>query len=85
LGRIGDADEVFLNGLKIGEQGVIGSRYVEATKIERLYIIPPHLIRYGQPNLLAVRVMNTYLNGGFFDNNILFGDYNALMIEKLNR
>jgi len=85
LGRIGDADEVFLNGLKIGREGIISSRYVEATKIERLYIIPPHLIRYGQPNLLAVRVMNTYLNGGFFDNNILLGDYNSLMIEKLNR
>jgi signal transduction histidine kinase len=85
LGRIGDADEVFLNGLKIGKEGIISSRYVEATKIERLYIIPPHLMRYGQPNLLAVRVMNTYLNGGFFDNNILLGDYNSLMIEKLNR
>ncbi len=85
LGRIGDADEVFLNGLKIGKGGIIGSRYVEATKIERLYIIPPHLMRYGQSNLLVVRVMNTYLNGGFFDNNILLGDYNSLMIEKLNR
>jgi len=85
LGRIGDADEVFLNGVKIEGEGVIGNRYVEATKIERLYIIPPHLMKYGQPNLLAVRVMNTYLNGGFFDNSILLGDYNALMIEKLIR
>ena len=84
LGRIGDIDEVFLNGVKIGREGLIGKRFVEATKIQRLYKIPPNLLRHGD-NVVAVRVMNTYLNGGIFDKNILIGSYNALLVDKLER
>ena len=40
LGRIGDADEVFLDGVKIGGEGVIGKKFIEATQVERLYMIP---------------------------------------------
>lgn len=85
LGRIGDADEVFLNGVKIGGEGLIGKRFVEATKVERLYRIPMDLLKFNDINLIAVRVMNTYLNGGIFDKNIMIGDYNALLIEKFKR
>ena len=85
LGRIGDADEVFLNGVKIGGEGLIAESFVEATKVERLYPIPPGLLRYNQDNLIAVRVMNTYLNGGIFDMNATIGDYNPLLIEKYKR
>ena len=85
LGRIGDADEVFLNGVKIGGEGLISERFVEATKVDRLYVIPENLIRYNEANLIAIRVMNTYLNGGIFDKGIIVGDYNALLIKKLSR
>ena len=85
LGRIGDADEVFLNGVKIGGEGLIRESFVEATKVQRLYAIPANLLRYNQENVIAVRVMNTYLNGGIFDKNITIGDYNLLLTEKLKR
>lgn len=85
LGRIGDADEVFLNGIRIGGEGLIGRRFVEATKINRLYIIPQGLLKYNDDNLLSIRVMNTYLNGGIFDKNIMLGDYHHLLTNKLNR
>jgi len=85
LGRIGDADEVFLNGIKVGGKGLIGERFVEATKVERLYKIPPGLLRDNDTNILSVRVMNTYLNGGIFDKNSMIGDYNALQLEKFRR
>lgn len=85
LGRIGDADEVFLNGVKIGGEGLIGESFVEATKVQRLYAIPANLLSYNQKNVIAVRVMNTYLNGGIFDKNITIGDYNLLLTEKLKR
>jgi len=85
LGRIGDVDEVFLNGVKIGGEGLISERFVEATKVERLYKIPGDLLRYDGTNILAVKVMNTYLNGGIFDEGVTIGDYNALLIEKLRR
>jgi signal transduction histidine kinase len=85
LGRIGDADEVFLNGVKIGGEGLIGERFVEATKAERLYKIPPGLLRDNDTNILSLRVMNTYLNGGIFDKNCMIGDYNTLQLEKFRR
>ena len=75
IGRIGDVDEVFFNGVKIGGEGIIGDRFIEATKVERLYTVPPNLINYNKDNILAVRVMNTYLNGGIFDKGIAFGEY----------
>ena len=74
LGRIGDVDEVFLKGVKIGGEGLIAERFVEATKVERLYRIPGDLLRYEGTNVLAVKVMNTYLNGGIFDEGVTIGD-----------
>ncbi len=85
LGRIGDIDEVYFNGKKIGSHGIIGNRYVEASKIHRLYKIPGNLIKFNSDNIICIRVMNTYLNGGLFDENIAFGDYNILLIEKMKR
>jgi signal transduction histidine kinase len=85
LGRIGDVDDVFLNGVKIGGEGLLSERFVEATKVERLYVLPETLLRYDSHNLIAIRVMNTYLNGGIFDKDVSIGDYNALLIKKFNR
>ncbi len=84
LGRIGDADEVFLNGVKIGGEGFINERFVEATKVVRLYRLPQNLLK-NKTNLIAIRVINTYLNGGIFDRDVLIGDYNRLLIEKFRR
>jgi signal transduction histidine kinase len=78
LGRIGDADELFFNGFRIGGEGVIGEQFVEASKIERLYKIPSEYIRFETDNVIAVRVMNTYLNGGIFDREAAVGDYRDL-------
>lgn len=84
FGRIGNADEVFLNGFKIGGEGKIGRWFIEATKADRLYRIPPGILRFDRDNVLAVRVMNVFLAGGIFDGAAGIGDYNALRIEKLN-
>ncbi len=83
LGKIGDADEVFFNGVKIGGEGVIDKGFVEATYKQRLYRIPQNLIMYGQENLLAVRVLNTYLGGGINESNIVMGNYNDLLADKM--
>lgn len=82
LGRIGDADEVFLNGIKIGGEGSIGDRFVEATHVKRLYKIPEGLINLKGENILAIRIMNTYLKGGLFETPPLIGDFKDLVIEK---
>lgn len=85
LGRIGEADEVFLNGVKIGSEGALGKDYVSATKAERLYKIPPGLLRYDGLNVIAVRVMSLFLEGGILDGRTGLGNYKDLLIEKQGR
>lgn len=84
LGKIGDADEVFLNGVKIGSQGLIGEDFVEATTTLRLYKIPENVLNSSSDNVLAIRVQNTYLKGGLFDSAIVIGNYNELLLNLLN-
>ena len=51
---------------------------VEASKIQRLYKVPREHIRFDSDNVIAVRVLNTYLNGGIFDSGVKIGDYRDL-------
>ena len=83
LGRIGDADEVFFNGIKIGSEGIVGDNFVEATLVERLYKIPKNIVKFGQENLIAIRIMNTYLRGGILGKKVILGEYKDLLFEKL--
>jgi signal transduction histidine kinase len=85
FGRIGDIDEVFLNGHKIGGEGVMGDLRVEAPFVQRLYRVPRTLILPDRDNLLAVRVMNTYVTGGIFENPVVLGDYSDLLLLKTER
>jgi signal transduction histidine kinase len=85
LGRIGDADEVFLNGRRIGGEGVIGRNFVEANLAERLYRAPRPLLLHERDNVLAVRVMNTYLEGGILESGAVIGSYDDLRLETIRR
>lgn len=54
LGRLGQADEVFLNGSRLGGTGVVEDMRIEATWVERLYRIPPGVLQFD--NVLALRL-----------------------------
>ncbi len=56
LGSIDDADTVWFNGVKIGSTTVYDQ--------ERRYIIPRSVLHVGS-NVIAVRVFDNYLEGGF--------------------
>ena len=56
LGPIDDADTVWFNGVKIGSTTVYDQ--------ERRYLIPRSVLHVG-PNVIAVRVFDNYLEGGF--------------------
>ena len=84
LGRLGDADEVYLNGVKIGGEGTIGDRFVMAARAERLYRIPQNLLRPEGENLLAVRVMDFYPKGRTFDIPVIIGVHSDLLAQKMN-
>ncbi len=65
LGRIDDADETFLNGVKIGETGKFSpEKKTEWMKL-RAYPIPYGLLKQ-KNNVLAVRVCDFGFDGGIF-------------------
>ena len=63
LGRVDDANEVFLNGQRIGATGVMPPAYETAYYAECAYYLPARALRPGV-NTLAVRVYDGELSGG---------------------
>ncbi len=68
LGKIGQADAVYLNGLFIGGTGlradterekILPDKRLYYDKI-RFYPVPREIIKFGEPNVLAVRVFARY-------------------------
>lgn len=86
LGRIRDADEVYVNGVKIGGEGRIGDGFIKAGDKVRVYPIPRDLIwysflRYDKQNTIAVRVMNVQFAGGIYSGPIAVGDYEENVLK----
>ncbi len=69
LGKIREMDQVFLNGVQIGETGLFQNTYSENNgtfkDVERAYFVPPHLLRAGK-NTIAVRVYDSTGQGGIY-------------------
>lgn len=59
-----DADEFYFNGQLIGATGTMPPSYQSKYGEKRSYIVPARLIRFGQPNLMAVRVYDGGGGGG---------------------
>lgn len=65
LGTIGDVDEVFLNGRRVGATGSYPPNFQKATIARRFYRLPSEAIRFGEHNELAIHVYNDSRFGGF--------------------
>ncbi len=70
-GKINDVDEVYFNGILIGRTGSIEPLKdtidgISTWRIERFYRIPHDLIRYDQPNTIAVRIFDAMRTGGIW-------------------
>lgn len=61
LGVIDDLDHTYWNGTLVGQTGTETKEYY---KHPRIYTVPAALVKAG-PTLLAVRVFDEYLSGGF--------------------
>ena len=71
LGKIDDIDECYLNGVLIGSIG----DFIRTPKTNnfnrewsqlRGYYIPENLLKFGEENVIAVRVYDGYINGGIY-------------------
>ena len=66
LGKIDDADETYVNGVKVGGLGQFPPNYTTAWDIIRRYKIPGDIIHYGEKNSIAVRVFDGIQGGGIY-------------------
>jgi signal transduction histidine kinase len=85
LGQVGNSDEVFLNGVKIGSEGVYGERFVDSCYRYQVYPVPEGLLNARGDNLLAVRVMNSYRQGGILGGPVRIGELSDLMAVKIQQ
>jgi hypothetical protein len=67
LGRIDDADVVYLNGKVLGKSGNFPPNYETAYNSTRKYVIPAGYLAEDAENVIAVRVYDSYLEGGIVD------------------
>ncbi len=70
LGYIDDADEVYINGKKIGQSGSFPPHYESAYNALRKYQVPNEVINFGTENTIAVRVYDSQLSGGIVSGDI---------------
>lgn len=84
LGRISDADELYLNGVKIGAHGMTEGHVIKADKVVRLYKLPLGLLKSQGENLLAVRMINLSLKTKLLHSPPEIGTYSELLQSKLN-
>jgi len=63
LGYIDDADEVFINGKKVGQTGSFFPEFTSAYDKERRYVVPVSILKK-TGNVIAVRVYDDYKEGG---------------------
>jgi hypothetical protein len=64
LGHITNADEVYLNGEKIGFSDKFPPDWVDAAGVDRVYKIKPGVLKPGECNVLAIRIFATQGSGG---------------------
>lgn len=70
MGRIDDADEVYVNGYFIGFCGQFPPNYVSEYGTTRDYYLPEWCLRFGSENVIAVRVYDSQLSGGITDGQV---------------
>src|SRR5205823_1510839 len=64
LGKIADADEAFVNGVKVGQTGDFPPAERDAAQAYRRYRVPSETLNWGGDNVLAVRVFGGAGAGG---------------------
>ncbi len=77
LGKVDDVDEVYLNGTFIGRTGHMPedqdrSELSDEWTIPRFYTLPLGILKSGETNTLAVRVLDVWMHGGIYDGPVGF-------------
>ena len=86
LGRIDDADVVYLNGKEIGRNGTFPPNFVTAYDRLRKYVIPADCLKEGSDNVISIKVYDTYADGGIVEGptGIYYDEDNELLSLNLD-
>jgi len=84
IGNIDDVNEVYFNGVKIGQLGKFPPSFETAYNTSLVYPIPEELLRFNDENTIAVRVYDNFNVGGIvngpafigYDQNVRLLNYN---------
>jgi diguanylate cyclase (GGDEF)-like protein len=82
LGRIDEVDQVRINGRLIGKSGRFPPNYQTAFRHQRLYFIPPSIIKYNQFNLIEVKTFSSIGSPGLEKSTVEIGQYFALKKDR---
>lgn len=86
LGQIDDVDEVFINGVKVGQTGTFPPNFKTAYNHNRRYLIPRDLLKKSD-NSIAIRVYDTAGPGGIVQANrigVYYDDDVNLLLQDLS-
>jgi hypothetical protein len=86
LGRIDDVDVVYLNGKEIGKSGMFPPDYETAYDRTRKYNISDSYLKENAENVIAIKVYDSYGDGGIVDGpaGIYLDEDNELLDLNLN-
>ncbi len=63
--QIDNAHEAYFNGVKLGGAGAFPPKYESGLKELKKYVVPSEHIRYGEANVVAIRIYDHDGKGGF--------------------
>jgi cephalosporin-C deacetylase-like acetyl esterase len=66
IGLIDDADQAWFNGKLVGQTGFPLGAEITRQKRNRIYQVPGKLVRWGEENVIAVRVHDAGARGGLY-------------------
>ena len=67
VGKIDDADETYVNGVRVGGLGSFPPAYSSAWEVPRRYLVPANILRGDGRDVVAIRVYNGDGEGGIYE------------------
>jgi len=83
LGKVDDVDEAYLNGRQIGKTGEFEPNYQTSWIDQRIYALPKSILKFGEENVIAVKVYDEEGPGGIYSGKIgIYSKYLPKMVVE---
>lgn len=79
LGKIWEADEIYINGIRMGSHGGWFPEYFGLWNFHRSIPLPENILRFGEQNVIALRVLTNHIS--MFDGRPFISDSETVRIH----